>query len=117
MIHFEKRFRSLNARNFVYVGQRAAKLLAVKVGVLKKKSAISAIQAEVCASAFGPGLSTPRVKSFSKYVSQQLVSPLIYTPLIFSTSRSKPLFHFVKNSRNWQHFKGLFCPVKVTLFS
>ena len=36
------------------VGQRAAKLLAVKVGVLKKKSAASAIPPKVCASAFGP---------------------------------------------------------------
>ena len=37
------------------VGQRATKLLAVKVGVLKKKSAASAIPTEVYASAFGPG--------------------------------------------------------------
>ena len=47
-------------------------MLAVKFGVLKKKSAISAIPAEVCASAFGPGSSPPGVKSFSKFDSQQL---------------------------------------------
>ena len=35
-----KRFRSLNAENLGSVGQRAAKLLSVKVGDLKKKSAI-----------------------------------------------------------------------------
>ena len=34
-----KRFRCLNAKNLESVGQRAAKLLAVKVGGLKKKSA------------------------------------------------------------------------------
>ena len=34
------------------VGQRASKLLAVKVGGLRKKSATLAITAEMCASAF-----------------------------------------------------------------
>ena len=52
-----KRFRSFNTKNFGSVDQRAAKLLAVKVGVLKKKSAASAIPSEMCASAFGPGSS------------------------------------------------------------
>ena len=64
-------------------GQRASKLLAVKVGGLKKKSATSAIPAKVCAGAFGAGLSTPRVKSFTKFDSQQLLGPLTYRPQIF----------------------------------
>ena len=51
---------------------RAAKLLAFKFEVLKKKSATSAIPAEVCASPFSPGSSPPRVESFSKFESQQL---------------------------------------------
>ena len=72
MTHFDKGFRSFNARNFRSVDQRAAKLLAVKVGVLKKKSAASAISAEVCASAFGPGSNPGAVKSFSKFDSWQL---------------------------------------------
>ena len=72
MLYFGKRFRSFHTGNVESVGQRALKLLAVKVGVLKKKSAASAIPAEVCASAFGPGLSPPEVESFSKFVSQQL---------------------------------------------
>ena len=55
-----------------FVGQRAAKLLAVKFGVLKKKSAATAISAEVNASAFGPGWSPPGVKSFSKFDSRHL---------------------------------------------
>ena len=49
------------------VDQRAAKLLAFKVGVLKKKSAALAITAEVCVSTFGPDLSLPGVKSFSEF--------------------------------------------------
>ena len=49
------------------VSQWASKLLAVKFEVLKKKSAISAMSAEVCASAIGPGLTLTRVKSFSKF--------------------------------------------------
>ena len=54
------------------VGQRALKLLAVKVGGLKKKSATSAIPAEVCAIAFGPGLIPGELESFSKFDSWQL---------------------------------------------
>ena len=53
-----------------FVDQRVSKLLAVKVGVLKKKSAASAIPPELCAIAFGPGLSWPGVKSFSKFDGQ-----------------------------------------------
>ena len=64
--------RSFDAENIGSVGQRAAKLLAVKVGVLKKKSAALAIPAKVCESSFGPGSSTSGVKSFSKFDSQQL---------------------------------------------
>ena len=69
---FFKRFRCLSAKNLGSVDQRAAKLLAVKVGVLKKKSAASAISAEVCASTFGPGSNPGTVKSFSKFDSWQL---------------------------------------------
>ena len=36
LVCFFKRFRSLNAKNFGSLGQRAAKLLVVKVGGLKK---------------------------------------------------------------------------------
>ena len=39
LVCFFKRFRSFNAKNLGSVGQRAAKLLAVKVGGHKKKSA------------------------------------------------------------------------------
>ena len=49
-----------------------SKLLAVKIGVLKKKSAASAIPADLCTSAFGPGSNPGAVKSFSKFDSQQL---------------------------------------------
>ena len=38
-MYFFKRFRSINAKNLGSAGQRAAKLPAVKVGGLKKKSA------------------------------------------------------------------------------
>ena len=64
--------RSLNAENMGSIGQSAAKLLAVKVEVLKEKSATSAIPAEVCAIAFSPGSSTTGVKSFSNFDSWQL---------------------------------------------
>ena len=72
LAHFDKRFRSFNVENFGSEGQRVAKLLAIKVGVLKKKSATSAIPAKVCASAFGPGSSPPGVESFSKFESHHL---------------------------------------------
>ena len=66
MLYSEKGFRSFNTENLGSVSQRASKLLAVKVGVLKKKSAASAIPPELCAIAFGPGSSWPGVESFSK---------------------------------------------------
>ena len=65
------------------VGQWATNLLAVKVDVLKKKSATSAISAEVCASMVGPDSSPSRVKPFSKFDSQQLCSPLTYISQFF----------------------------------
>ena len=46
--------------------------VAVKVGDLKKKSAASAITANACAIAFGPGSNPGAVESFSKFDSQQL---------------------------------------------
>ena len=49
------------------VGERASKLLAVRVGGLKKKSATLAFSAEECASVFDPDSSTSRVESFSKF--------------------------------------------------
>ena len=72
MVYFFKKFRSFDAEDLEFVDQRAAKLLAVKVGVLKKKFAASAIPPKVCARTFGPGLSTPGVESFPKFDSQQL---------------------------------------------
>ena len=45
------------------VDQRALKLLAVKFGVIKKKSAALAFMAEVFASTFGPGLTSSGVHS------------------------------------------------------
>ena len=72
MIYFKKLFKYFNTSNIGSVGQRASKLLAVKVGVLKKKSATLAIPPKVCARMFSPGSSTPRVESFSKFDSRQL---------------------------------------------
>ena len=72
LTHIEKRYRSFNAVNFGSVGQRALKLLAVKFGVLKKKSAASAISAKVCAITFDPGSIPGELESFSKFDSWQL---------------------------------------------
>ena len=95
---WKKSFRSFIAKNFRAVGQRAAKLLAFKVGVLKKKSASSAIPPVLCAIAFGPGSMPGLLKSFSKFDSWQLWSPLTYRPQIFSIEGSKPVLNFLKSS-------------------
>ena len=58
--------------NLGSVGQRVSKLIAVKVRVLKKKSAASVIPADLCAIAFGPGSIPGELESFSKFESQQL---------------------------------------------
>ena len=76
MLCFEKGFRSFNTSNMGSVGQRTLKLLGVKVGVLKKKSAPLAISAELRASLFSPSLSWPRVESFSKFDGQQICRPI-----------------------------------------
>ena len=47
MLYFRDKFRSLHTGNIVSVGQRASNLLAVKVRVLKKKSAALAIPAKL----------------------------------------------------------------------
>ena len=49
------------------IDQRALKLLAVKVGLLKKKSAALAIPADLCASAFCPGSIPGELESFSSF--------------------------------------------------
>ena len=110
LIHCGKKSRSFNAKNFGSVGQRAAKLLAVKVWGLKKKSAASAIPAEVCASAIGLGLRTPGIKSFSKFDGQQLCSPLTYRSQIFSIERSIPISKHVKNFKRLAAFWGWVLP-------
>ena len=46
-----------NVENLRSVGQKALKILAVKFGILKKKSPPLAIPAELCASVIGPGSS------------------------------------------------------------
>ena len=52
-MYFGKEFASFHTSKIELLGQRAARLLGVKVGALKKKSAALAIPAKVCASAFG----------------------------------------------------------------
>ena len=81
-----------------FLGQKAAKLLAVKVGLLKEKSATLAIPAEVCASAIGLDSSCTGVEPFSKFDDQQLCSLLTYKSHIFSIKRSKPVVKCVKIS-------------------
>ena len=66
-LNFIKWFRSFIAVNMKSVGQRALKLLTVKVGVLEKKSAASAIPPKVDASVFSPGSNSSRVKSIWKF--------------------------------------------------
>ena len=67
MLYYVEGFRFFHTCNIGSVGQSASKLLAVKVGVLKKKSATLAIPLELYATAFSPSLRTPEVKSFSKF--------------------------------------------------
>ena len=64
----------------------------------------------------GPDSSCTGVEPFSNFDGQQLCSPLTYRPHISIIERSKPVMKCVKISRGWQHFKGGFCPVKVTSF-
>ena len=63
LVCFFKKFRSFNAKNLESVGQRAAKLLAVKVGGLKKGLPAGPGPSQpVC-----PGSNPCAFKSFSKF--------------------------------------------------
>ena len=57
--------RSFHARSIGSVGQKAAKLLAVKVGVLKKK-----VDHPALVESLSPESSLPGFKSFSKFEGQ-----------------------------------------------
>ena len=59
--HVKEVVRSFHTSNIGSVGQRAAKLLTIKVGVPKKESADSAFSAQVCEARFCP----LKVTSFS----------------------------------------------------
>ena len=91
----------MNIVNMRSVGQRASKLLAVKVGVRKKKSVALVIPAKLCASMFSLGSSSPRVESLLKFDGHQLCRPLIYRLHISSIERSKTFVKWVKISRGW----------------
>ena len=63
------------------VGQKTAKLPAVKVEVLKKKYAVLAIPAKVCGSAFGPGSSQTCYTIRKRYATFQRKSLNIFEKL------------------------------------
>ena len=67
-----ERLRSFDSKDLGSEGLRALKLLAVKFGGLKKKSAALAIPADLCAHTFGPGSIPGKLESFSKFESRQL---------------------------------------------
>ena len=67
MLYFGKELRLFYTGGIGSIGQMASNLLAVKVGVLKKKSAASAIPPKLCACAISQGSCWPGVKSFSKF--------------------------------------------------
>ena len=99
-MYFGKEFASFHTSKIELLGQRAARLLGVKVGALKKKSAALAIPAKVCASALCQDSSPPRIESFSKFDSQNLCSPLTYILHVNGIERSKPLLKVCQKAGN-----------------
>ena len=89
-------FKSFNVENLRSLSQRTSKLIAVKIGVLKKKFAASAILLKLCASAIDLGSSSYGIELFSKFEGQTLCSSLTEIPQILSIKRSKPLFNCAK---------------------
>ena len=74
LIHFWKGFRFFHPGIVGFVGQRASKLLAVKDGALKNKSATLAIIADMSASMSGQGSSLPGFESFSNLTDRNFVA-------------------------------------------
>ena len=72
LMHFEGEFRSFRMLNIGSVCQRAAKLLAVKVGGLKKVCHLALVDPH----ASDLGLTPTDSESFSKFEGRKLCSPL-----------------------------------------
>ena len=108
-----KRFRSFNTVIIGSVDWTALKLPAVKVEGLKKKSAIwpwplSNQSARVW---LRPGSNLSQSLTDSNFAALWPKDP------IFSVLDDLILISkFVTSSRDWKHFKGGFCPLKVTSF-
>ena len=108
MTQFFKKISSFDAENLGSVDLRAAKLLAIKVGDLKKSLPPD------------PGPSrTSRVCADSKH-SQSLMAgnfaALKSTDPKFSALKYLYLLQTVSKFQEVNSFKGKFCPVKVTSF-
>ena len=110
-------FRSFHKGNMGSSVQRAAKLLAVKVGVLQKKSTASAITTKVCASTstlvqvrLGSNHSQSSTDSnFTALLPNDFILP-VWKDL------NPPSKYYVKSSGLQQHQNGI-CMLKVTSFS
>ena len=87
MIYFGKGFRSFYTIDIGSAGQRAAKLLAVKVGGSPKKSAAFAITAEVCVNIC---LAQVHLLQCSNH-SQSLSSSILWVHAGFALSKSTHL--------------------------
>ena len=97
---FEKDYisRSFHRGNLGSVGQRAAKILAVKVGGLKESQPLRPLQLKcISTNKCCLGSISPRFESFSKFDGQKLCSPLTYPLYITSTETFDPLLKY--NSR------------------
>ena len=87
LIYFEKRI--FHTFNIGSVDQKSAKLLAVKVGGLKKVCHPTPVEHYLC----GPCLTLTGSESFSKFDTQQLYNPLAQRPYINCMERSKPFLN------------------------
>ena len=109
-----KGFRSFNTVNMGPVGQRALKLIAVKVGGLKKKSAIwpRPLSNQSALVWLRPGSNLTQSLTDSNFAALWSTDP-ISTVLKYLNLLSK----CVESPRGWQYLKGGLCPLKVTSFS
>ena len=107
-------FRSFNVKNLGSVSYTASKLSAVKVGGLKKKSAIRPRPQSNHLAQVRVVLGSNHSQSL---MAGNFVALLTYRPQIFNIKRSKPFVKVYQKSMGQQHFKGGFCPLKMTSFS
>ena len=112
-VHFWMGIISFHVGNIGFARQRAFKLLAVKVGGLKKTSAAWPWPL----SATWPGFEADWVRMIPKVWQTATLKTFDLQTHIYFMEISKPILMYISSLACWHHFYCFFCRLKVNSFS